>query len=160
MAVRPRPHAAAGARGPRDRRAARAILEAGEHGALHAAAHYHEQMRLASEEERCDITVGSLRERLVHAGKPIAQLSRRALGHALRRLHRHSLVHVERGFEAEDEEVIVVTPLVEKVLPEDRIQDIVQRIKAYAGTRLSAAPSDGDSETDLVSDEIEPETAS
>jgi hypothetical protein len=122
--------------------------------------HYHEQMRLASEEERCDITVGALRERLVHAGKPIAQLSRRALGHALRRLDRHSLVHVERGFEAEDEEIIVVTPLVEKVLPEDRIQDIVQRIKAYAGTRPSAAPSEGDSETDVVPDEIEPDAAS
>jgi hypothetical protein len=53
-----------------------------------------------------------------------------------------------------------VTPLVEKVLPEDRIQDIVQRIKAYAGTRPSAALSEGDPETDVVPDEIETDTAS
>ena len=31
--------------------------------------HYHEQMRLAAEEDRCDITVGQLRERLVHANR-------------------------------------------------------------------------------------------
>src|SRR6185437_8033671 len=35
--------------------------------------YYHEQMRSASEEERCEIIVGMLRERLVHAGKPASQ---------------------------------------------------------------------------------------
>jgi hypothetical protein len=115
--------------------------------------HYHEQMRLASEEERCDITVGLLRERLVHAGKPIAQLSRRSLDHAVRKLARHSLVRIDRGFEADDEARLEVMPLVEKVLPDDRIRDIVQRIKAYAGARASMVqPEDAD--------EIEPEPAS
>jgi hypothetical protein len=106
--------------------------------------HYHEQMRLAAEEDRCDITVGQLRERLVHAGKPIAQLSSRALGQAVRRLARHSLVFVGRGFEADDDAVIEVKPLVEKVLPDDRIQEIAERIKAYVSTKIPAADSEQD----------------
>ena len=101
--------------------------------------HYHEQMRLATEEDRCDITVGLLRERLVHAGRPAAQLSSRALGHAVRKLTRHSLVRVARGFDAEDHAVIEVTPLVEKVLTDDRIQEIAQRIKAYVSARAPVA---------------------
>lgn len=119
--------------------------------------HYHEQMRLASEEERCEITVGLLRERLVHAGRPVAQLSRRALGNALRKLARHSLVRIDRGFEAEDHEVIEVMPVVEKVLSEDRIQEIVQRIKAYLGTPAAAVAPEA--EPELMADEIEPEPA-
>jgi hypothetical protein len=97
--------------------------------------HYHEQMRLSAEEDRCNITVGLLRERLVHAGKPISQLSARALGYALRKLARHSLVRIERGFDADDEAVVEVRPLIEKVLPGDRIQEIAQRIKAYVSAR-------------------------
>src|SRR5215467_1398087 len=31
--------------------------------------YYHEQMRVASEEEQCEITVGQLRELLVHSGR-------------------------------------------------------------------------------------------
>jgi hypothetical protein len=100
--------------------------------------HYHEQMRLAAEEDRCDITVGLLRERLVHAGRPIAQLSARALDHALRKLARHSLVRIDRGFDADDEAVVEVRPLIEKVLPDDRIQEIAQRIKAYVSARAAA----------------------
>ena len=100
--------------------------------------HYHEQMRLAAEEDRCDITVGLLRERLVHAGRPIAQLSARALDHALRKLARHSLVRIDRGFDADDEAVVEVRPLIEKVLPDDRIQEIAQRIKAYVSARAVA----------------------
>jgi uncharacterized protein DUF4194 len=100
--------------------------------------HYHEQMRLAAEEDRCDITVGLLRERLIHAGKPIAQLSARALGYALRKLARHSLVRIERGFDADDQAVVEVRPLIEKVLPDDRIQEIAQRIKAYVTTKAAA----------------------
>ena len=99
--------------------------------------HYHEQMRLAAEEDRCDITVGLLRERLVHAGRPIAQLSARALGYALRRLARHSLVRIERGFDADDDAVVEVRPLIERVLPDDRIKEIAERIKAYVSARAS-----------------------
>ena len=117
--------------------------------------HYHEQMRLAAEEDRCDITVGLLRERLVHAGKPIAQLSAHALGLAVRRLARHSIVRIARGFDAEDDAVIEVTPLVEKVLPDDHIQDIVQRIKAYVSTRPPVGEPEAESESDIdaVADE-------
>jgi hypothetical protein len=110
--------------------------------------HYHEQMRLAAEEDRCDITVGQLRERLVHAGRPIAQLSPRALGQAVRRLARHSLVFVGRGFEAEDDAVIEVKPLVERVLPDDRIQEIAERIKAYVGARIPVADPEQDTDAD------------
>ncbi|OLC82639.1 MAG: hypothetical protein AUH72_06315 [Acidobacteria bacterium 13_1_40CM_4_65_8] len=110
--------------------------------------YYHEQMRLATEEERCDIAVGTLRERLVHAGKPAAQLSPRALAPALRRLARHSLVQVPRGFEARDDELVVVTALVEKVLPPDRIQEIEQKIKAYMTPRGTERSTVSDPEVD------------
>lgn len=100
---------------------------------------YHEQMQQVSEEVRCELTVGALRERLIHSGKPAAQLSRRALEHALRRLARHSLVAVDRGFAGEDHETLVVSPLVEKVLPPDRIAEIAERVRAYSGP---VAPAD------------------
>jgi hypothetical protein len=99
--------------------------------------YYHEQMRTASEEERCEINVGMLRERLVHAGKPASQLSTRVLATALRRLARHSLVQIPRGFEGRDDESVLVSPLIEKVLPPERIQEIEDKIKAYIG----AAPA-------------------
>lgn len=124
--------------------------------------HYHEQMRLAAEHDRCDITVGLLRERLVHAGKPIAQLSARALGHALRKLARHSLVRIARGFDAEDNAVIEVAPLVEKVLPPDRIQEIAERIKAYVSARTPVAEheTETDPDVDALADEAGPGTSS
>lgn len=106
--------------------------------------YYHEQMRVAAEEDRCELSVGALRERLVHAGKPAAQLSARVLSSALRRLDRHSLVRVERGFEGRDEEILVVTPLIEKVLPPDRIQEIEHRIKAYVASRAAASAHESD----------------
>lgn len=96
---------------------------------------YHEQMRSSSDEDRCEIEVGALRERLVHAGRPIAQLSSRALAPALRKLARHSLVDVARGFEAQDNEMVIVLPLVEKVLPPDRIAEMSERVKAYVAAR-------------------------
>jgi len=119
--------------------------------------YYHEQMRIASEEERCEINVGVLRERLVHAGKPAVQLSARVLATALRRLARHSLVQIERGFEGHDDESVIVTPLVEKVLPPDRIQDIEEKIKAYMGN--DAAPSAVQSTEEIGEEEAEEESA-
>jgi hypothetical protein len=106
---------------------------------------YHEQMQQVSEDVRCEQSVGALRERLIQSGKPAAQLSRRALEHALRRLARHSLVVVERGFSAEDTETVEVSPLVEKVLPPDRIAELAERIRAYAGI-AAAAPDGGPAE--------------
>jgi len=84
---------------------------------------YHEQMQTVSEDQRCEINAGLLRERLVHAGKPAHQLSSRVLAVALRKLARHSLVNIARGFEGRDDESITVTSLIEKVLPPERIQD-------------------------------------
>jgi hypothetical protein len=105
---------------------------------------YHEQMQQVTEDVRCEQSVGALRERLIQSGKPAAQLSRRALEHALRRLARHSLVVIERGFSAEDTETFEVSPLIEKVLPPDRIAEMAERIRAYAG--VAAGPDGGPAE--------------
>jgi uncharacterized protein DUF4194 len=94
--------------------------------------YYHEQMRVATDRERCDISAGEIRERLIQAGKPASQLSPRQLAHALRRLARHSLVRIDRGFEGQDHERAVVDALVEKVLPPDKIHEIEQKIRNYA----------------------------
>ncbi len=103
---------------------------------------YHEQMRQVSEETRCEVRVGELRERLIQSGKPAALLSRRILEHAIRRLARHSLVSIERGFSGEDDEVIAVSPVIEKVLPAARIAEMAERVKQYVGQGSGA---DGDS---------------
>jgi Domain of unknown function (DUF4194) len=115
---------------------------------------YHEQMQQVAEDARCELTVGALRERLIHAGKPAWTLSRRALEQALRRLARHSLVTIERGFGGEDSETFVVTPLVEKVLPADRIAEMAERVRTYAGAEGGPRP-DGAVESDDT--EAEPE---
>jgi hypothetical protein len=122
--------------------------------------YYHEQMRTAAEEERCEISVGMMRERLVHAGKPAVQLSARVLAPALRRLARHSLIEIARGFEGQDDEIIVVTPLIEKVLPPDRIQEIEQKVKAYTAARAAeAAEGDADVDSERAEEESEEEPA-
>jgi hypothetical protein len=118
---------------------------------------YHEQMQQVAEDTRCELAVGALRERLIHAGKPAWTLSRRALEQALRRLARHSLVTIERGFGGEDSETFVVTPLIEKVLPADRIAEMAERVRTYAGTeggpRPDGAPEGDDGETEPESGE-------
>lgn len=100
---------------------------------------YHEQMQELSEDTRCELSVGALRERMIQAGRPAWQLSRRQLETALRRLARHSLVTVERGFAGDDTDLVAVTPLVEKVLPPDRIAEIAERVRAYASSTADAA---------------------
>src|SRR5438093_1113797 len=113
---------------------------------------YHEQMQQVAEDARCELTVGALRERLIHAGKPAWTLSRRALEQAIRRLARHSLVTIERGFAGEDPERFEVNSLVEKVLPPDRIAEIAERVRAYTTSvtlvRDDATPDDGAEEDD------------
>lgn len=108
--------------------------------------HYHEEMRSASEEDRCELTAGALRERLVAAGKPATQLSPRMMAQALRKLARHSLVQITRGFEARDDEAIVISPLVEKVLPAERIQELTSRVREYISGRNPAADEAGTEE--------------
>jgi hypothetical protein len=101
-------------------------------------------MQQLSEDARCELTVGALRERLIHAGKPASSLSRRALEQALRRLYRHSVVTIERGFAGEDTETFLVNPLIEKVLPADRIAEMAERVRVYAGADVPAGPPDGE----------------
>jgi hypothetical protein len=91
---------------------------------------YHEQMRDASD-GRCELRVGELKERLIQAGRPAAQTTRRAIFEVLRKLARHSLVEYERGFAGEDDERFAVCPLVEKVLPPDRVAELAERVRAY-----------------------------
>ena len=109
--------------------------------------YYHEQMRLATDQERCAISAGELRERLIQAGKPASQLSPRLLAHALRKLARHSLVRIDRGFEAQDHETAQVEALIEKVLPADRINEIEQRIRTYVAAPMPQAPQEQDEES-------------
>ncbi len=109
---------------------------------------YHEQMQQASEESRCELSVGTLRERLIQSGRPVAQLQRRAVADALRRLHRHSLIEIERGFSGEDGETFVVSPLIEKVLPPDRIAELADRVRLY-----TASPAPEPTEDELAASE-------
>jgi hypothetical protein len=103
---------------------------------------YHEAMQQASELGRCALSVGELRERLVQAGRPLHQLQRRALYTALRKLQRHSLITLDRGFQADDDELIVVSPVIEKVLPADRIAELNERVRAYVGAEAGASESE------------------
>lgn len=111
---------------------------------------YHEQMQRTSESVRCEVLVGELRERLIQAGKPPHQVGRRALLENLKRLARHSLVELDRGFGGDDAEQFVVSPLIEKVLSPDRIAELEQRVRAYVGVTsdpMDAGESDaGESE--------------
>ncbi len=104
---------------------------------------YHEQMQEIAQEERCELKVGEIRERLVQAGRPGNQLSRRSLAEAIKKLARHSLVSIERGFMGEDSEMVVIMPLIEKVLPSDRIADIAARVRAYQGADPDGDPDAG-----------------
>jgi len=105
---------------------------------------YHEEHQRMSETDRVELTVGRLRERLIQGGRSAFQLQKRALGDAIRRLQRHSLVSIERGFTAADDEVVQVLPLVEKVLPTDRIAELAERVRQYCS---GAAPDeDGEAE--------------
>jgi len=110
---------------------------------------YHEEMQRMSEDGRCELRVGEIRERVEQLGKGAPAFTRRSLTDALRRLSRHSLVTIDRGFSGEDEERVLVNPLVEKVLPTDTIASVSARLKAYAATATAdAAEPDGDAPDD------------
>jgi hypothetical protein len=108
--------------------------------------YHHEQMTMATDQERCEILAGDLRERLIQAGKPATQLSTRRLADALRRLAKHSLVRIDRGFEAQDHEMVIVEALIERVLPADRIAEIEQRIRMYTAAQAPAGLSEDPAE--------------
>ena len=113
---------------------------------------YHERMESAGDELRCEVPVGELRERLIHEGKPAHQLSRRVVAAALVRLARHSVIELPRGFAGEDRETMVVTPLIEKVLPPDRIRQYHDRVREYLSTDrggTAGEDEDGDEGQDV-----------
>ena len=93
---------------------------------------YHEQKRAADETERCVLKVGELRERLTLAGRSSSLIQRRALGDALKRLQRHALIALARGFQGDDAETITVSPLIAKVLGPDKVAELARRVRAYA----------------------------
>jgi len=99
---------------------------------------YHEQMRAADETERCALKVGELRERLALAGRSSTWIQRRALSDALKRLQRHALVALERGFQGDDAETITVSPLIAKVLAPDKVAELARRVRAYASPSAEA----------------------
>ncbi len=113
---------------------------------------YHEAMRDVSEEVRVEVKVGDLRERLIQAGKPLHAVSRRILRDALRRLARHSLVELARGFDGEDGELVAISPVIEKVLPSEQIAEWAERVRTYAGGGADDADGDDD-EAEPVADE-------
>ena len=99
---------------------------------------YHEQMRAADETERCVLKVGELRERLALAGRSSSSIQRRALSDALKRLQRHALVALDRGFQGEDAESMTVSPLIAKVLAPDKVAELARRVRAYASPSAEA----------------------
>lgn len=109
---------------------------------------YHERMREASADERCEMRVGELRERLVQSGKPISQLSRGVMVNAIRKLAKHSLVSIERGFEGEDDESVIANALIERVLPTDKIQEIADRVRTYQAEVSTPEQADEPDEPD------------
>jgi hypothetical protein len=107
---------------------------------------YHEQMQEVREDASCELRVGDVRERMIQAGRPPNQISKRALYEAFRKLRRHSLVEMDRGFECHDTDKIVVTPLIEKVLAGDQLAQLAERVRAYTATGAAAAEPDDDGE--------------
>lgn len=121
---------------------------------------YHESMQKTGGDDddgtRCEVTVGDVRERLVQAGRAVSTLSRNALDEAIRRLHRHSLVHVARGFTADDRDVIRVEPVIESVLPPDRIAELAARLRSYASGAGEEDAGAGASDLTLAEEAGEP----
>jgi hypothetical protein len=55
-------------------------------------------------------------------------------------------VQIERGFAGEDTERFVVMPLIERVLPADRIAELVHRVRAYVRGEAPAAADHEDTD--------------
>lgn len=115
---------------------------------------YHEQMAGGSRETNCEITAGDLRERIAVAQRSSVPQTRKNIASAVRRLRKFGLVDVEWGFSAEDEELIVVNPLIEAVLSVDEIKSFFDR---YASGRIGEA--EVEATDDVGEDELEVETS-
>ena len=95
---------------------------------------YHEQMQQVSEDLRCEM-IGRLPARAAdpvgHGPPPSSPAVRSSTRCAAWPGTR--CVVVDRGFAGEDTETFEVSPLIEKVLPADRIAEMAERIRAYTG---------------------------
>jgi hypothetical protein len=109
---------------------------------------YHEQMHQVREDATCELRVGDVRERMIQAGKAPNQIGKRALYEAFRKLKRHSLVEMDRGFECQDTDKVVVTPLIEKVLAGDQLAQLADRVRAYAASGAATAAAEEPAEED------------
>lgn len=98
---------------------------------------YHEQMADGSRDSSCEITAGDLRERLAQAQRSSVPQTRKNIAQSVRRLRQYGLVDVERGFAAEDDERITVSPLIEAVLSSEEVGRFFARY-AHAGAELAA----------------------
>jgi hypothetical protein len=84
---------------------------------------YHAHMaNPASGERQCELDTGDLRERLASARRTSSPEPRKNIAVAVRRLRRLGLVEVTWPYQAEDDEVLVVGPLVESVLSMEKVQ--------------------------------------
>lgn len=112
---------------------------------------YHEQMSSGSREDRCEVPTGELRERVALAQRSSAPISRTRLAPAIRKLARYGIVDVEWGYDAEDTDLIVVTPVVEMVLSPDAVHRFFQQ---YANPGAGAAPEEATPGADRIDDEV------
>lgn len=118
---------------------------------------YHEQMADGSRDSSCEITAGDLRERLAQAQRSSAPQTRKNIVQSVRRLRQYGLVDVERGFAAEDDERITVSPLIEAVLSADEVGRFFARY-ARAGAELDAgsgSAAEGDTDGTDVEEALE-----
>jgi hypothetical protein len=104
---------------------------------------FHEQMGQSYDREECTITVAELRDRLHQEGLPLHQLSGRKLRDTLRLLHRHRIVDMPWGFRGIDDEQVVISPVIEAVLP-DNITAYREKLTQYASPRSTESQGDDD----------------
>lgn len=107
---------------------------------------YHEQMSSGSRDDQCEVTTGELRERLAQARRSSLPITATKLAQAIRKLGRYGIVDVPRGFDAEDGETLVVTPVVEMVLSPDAVQRFFERYSNPGAVELTAAAGGEDEE--------------
>ena len=109
---------------------------------------YHEQMSSGSRDGQCEVTTGELRERLAQAQRSSLPITRTRLAQAVRKLGRYGIVDVPRGYDAEDGETLVVTPVVEMVLSPDAVQRFFERYSNPSAVALTVPAGDEDEEWD------------
>jgi hypothetical protein len=88
-------------------------------------------------ELRCELETADLRQRLASARRTSIPEPRKSLVGAVRRLRRLGLVEASWGYQADDDEVLVVRPLIESVLSMDQVQAFWAKVEKEVGSRAS-----------------------